>query len=390
MYQTRGLIMSNRAQIQKIIKETKNQNELSPFAYSNPNPTRKKAEKRIYSLRSEFAIDRDRILYSGAYRRYQGKTQVFAFSNQIDEEMTNRSLHTTYVSQVSRTIGKVLGLNIDLIEAIALGHDLGHTPLGHAGGRALSTICKESGIGGFFHNIQSLQIVDNISIAGDGLNLSFPTRDGIIFHDGQTKQKDIIPQKQRSEKNIQSYIKQMKEGENTVDYFPATLEGCVVRQADTIAYLGQDLEDALRFGVLKKEDIPKDIKKFFGITNSQIINKLVESIICSSYQKNQISLDDESFFYMKKLRVFNYKNIYTKKRDNREKLERAMRIIFEKYLLDLEKKRYNSKIFKHFINSKSTNYLQKFNNAEKVRDFISTMTDRYFNQELKEYIVFNY
>ena len=119
-------------------------------------------------MRTQFAVDRDRILYSGAYRRYHGKTQVFSFTNLIDEEMTNRNLHIAYVSQISRTIGKYLGLNTELIEAIALGHDLGHCPFGHDGEKALSECCEANGIGHFHHNIESLHIVDYISRKGRG------------------------------------------------------------------------------------------------------------------------------------------------------------------------------------------------------------------------------
>jgi len=150
-----------------------------------PLPLDLQTEEVQIRLKLSYALDRDRILYSGSYRRYQGKTQVFSFSNMFDEEMTNRSLHTTYVSQISRTIGKMLRLNQELIEAIALGHDLGHPPFGHDGEKALNTRCLKYGIGEFHHNIESLHIVDYIARHGNGLNLTFQVRDGILSHDGE-------------------------------------------------------------------------------------------------------------------------------------------------------------------------------------------------------------
>lgn len=158
----------------------------SEFACKNKDAFRLKPDDNCF-IRTEFAIDRDRILHSGAYRRYQGKTQVFSFTNMFDEETSNRSLHTTYVSQISRTIASMLGLNLELVESIALGHDLGHPPFGHDGEVALSKICKNASIGEFHHNIQSLNVVDYISKAGKGLNLTFQVRDGIISHDGEVQ-----------------------------------------------------------------------------------------------------------------------------------------------------------------------------------------------------------
>ena len=359
----------------------------NPHAYTHPNPPRLKVEERESSYRSEFAIDRDRILYSGAYRRYQGKTQVFPFANLFDEEMTNRSLHTTYVSQIGRTIGKALGLNLELIEAIALGHDLGHAPFGHIGGRVLNDLCKKHNIGGFSHSLQSLHIVDNISNRGVGLNLTLPTRDGILFHDGDMKHRVLTPAKKPTLQEFEKLIEGSNFNKKQIENFPFTYEGCVVRQADTIAYLGQDFEDALRLGILRRDDIPREISKHLGTTNSQIVSKLVKSIIQTSMGQEFIALEKTSFEVMSALREFNYKKIYSQRDNILQKIKRGMRILFETYLEDLEKTNGNSKIFKHFLNKKSNKYIDRFNNCQKVRDFISTMTDRYFNQELKDLIV---
>ncbi|MBN2830402.1 MAG: HD domain-containing protein, partial [Candidatus Cloacimonetes bacterium] len=225
------------------------QNTLSPYACKSNDAYRMEPMEED-EFRTPFAVDRDRILYSGAYRRYHGKTQVFSFTNLIDEEMTNRNLHTTYVSQISRTIGRVLGLNLDLIEAIALGHDLGHCPFGHDGERALSKICHANNIGRFHHNVESLHIVDNISRKGKGLNLTFQVRDGIISHDGEVHNTILKPQRDKTESDIDRYIAEKNDNQPAHWMMPATMEGCVVRIADTIAYIGQDIEDAIRCNIL--------------------------------------------------------------------------------------------------------------------------------------------
>ena len=361
--------------------------------YYSEDACRDSSARRLHkdlhqSVRSEFARDRDRILYSGAYRRYQGKTQVFSFTNLIDEEMTNRSLHTTYVSQISRTIGKFLGLNLELIEAIALGHDLGHTPFGHDGEQALNTCCLSHGLGHFHHNIQSLRIVDSISRKGRGLNLTFQVRDGIISHDGEVHNTILKPDRAKTEADIEKYIQKKKLGEK-VEWMPATMEGCVVRISDTIAYIGQDIEDAIRLNILKREELPQDIVSHLGERNSKIIDALVKSVIVNSLEKGYIAFDEETSQQLLKLKNFNYARIYTniKVKKSKEVINRSMKLLFEEYLEDIKIDNKESNIFKHFINHKTKEYCSLYNAEEKVRDFLSTMTDRYFNEEVKRYFL---
>jgi dGTPase len=360
---------------------------LGSRAFHDVNATRSRAEDEDI-MRSRFAVDRDRILYSGAYRRYHGKTQVFSFTNLIDEEMTNRNLHIAYVSQISRTIGKYLGLNTELIEAIALGHDLGHCPFGHDGEKALSNSCHEAGIGHFHHNIESLHIVDHISRKGRGLNLTFQVRDGIISHDGEVHNTQLRPNEQKTEQDIQDYINAKKRGES-VQWMPATLEGCVVRITDTIAYIGQDIEDAIRFNILRREELPAEQVKYLGNTNSQIIETLIKSVIVNSYEQDFIAFDDETSDQLLELKKFNYKRIYTDDnvKQSNALIHRTMRMMFDKYLNDIDKQNLDSKVFKHFLNHKNDDYLESFKPAEKVRDFIATMTDRYYNEEVKAYML---
>jgi len=380
--------------ITNINPKSKNQINFNQTTYHLSSLSCKDAEAfRLFpddpqQLRTAFAVDRDRILYSGAYRRYHGKTQVFSFSNLIDEEMTNRSLHTTYVSQIARTISKILGLNLELTEAIALGHDLGHTPFGHDGERALSKLCLKHNIGLFHHNIESLHIVDNISRKGNGLNLTFQVRDGIVSHDGEVHNKMLVPNRTKTEKDIQEFILQKRQGSD-VQMMPSTLEGCVVRITDTIAYIGQDIEDAIRCNVLKREDIPEDCKKYLGDKNSRIIDSLVRSVVVNSIENDFIGFDEETSFYLLKLKNFNYERIYSDEniKKTNTKIAHCMEILFEKYLQDIAKENFDSNIFKQFLSNKAEKYILSFSAAEKVRDFIATMTDRYFNEEVKEYLL---
>jgi len=374
--------------LDKLFKETSFQEEehLSRFATKNSEAYRQvlEHEKR---LRGPFAIDRDRIIHTGAYRRYQGKTQVVYFSNLFDEEMSNRSLHTTYVSQVSRSIGKMLHLNVDLIEAIALAHDLGHPPFGHDGEEMLNECCIQHGIGRFHHNIESLFIVDHITNHGKGLNLTFQVRDGIVSHDGEVHDEQLHPKRDKTEKDLEEFLHTMKT-ENTTSP-PATLEACVVRISDTIAYIGEDIEDAIRLGFLKRDELPGDAANKLGTTNDKIVSTLITNVIYNSFDKDYVAFDTETSDALYELKRFNYEKIYNHPWIKKEKstIKRGMKILFDKYMTDIEEKNADSKIFNHFLNHKSEQYLEITNNAEKVRDFIATMTDRYFNQELEDYVL---
>lgn len=379
----------DRTRLQKIYKENIGHasDYYSSFACKNQSAFRLKEETECH-MRTAFAVDRDRILHSGAYRRYQGKTQVFSFTNMFDEETSNRSLHTTYVSQISRTIANMLRLNLELTEAIALGHDLGHSPFGHDGEVALSKCCVKYNIGYFHHNIQSLHIVDTISHQGKGLNLTFQVRDGIIAHDGEVHNSILCPNREKTESDIQNYILRRKKGEK-INWMPATLEGCVVRISDTIAYIGQDIEDAIRLNILKREDLPADCARYLGNTNSQIIDTLVKSVILNSFGYDHIAFDEETSHYLYKLKNFNYERIYTDRNVKRSRkiINRSIEILFDQYLEDIESQDVESKIFTQFLNRKDEQYMASFSNPEKVRDFIATMTDRYFNEEVKNYLL---
>lgn len=356
---------------------------LSPYAAKNSDALRKRSSKD--DIRLPFSIDRDRIIYSGAYRRSAGKTQVYYFSSLTDEQITNRIVHTQYVSQIARTIGRSLSLNLDLIEAAALGHDLGHTPFGHDGEIFLSNECEKYGIGKFHHNIHSLYIVDKFSYKGKGMNLTLQTRDAIVSHDGEIHQNELRPMINKAEKDIENYVMEMK-SKKYVKTVPMTLEGCVIRISDTIAYIGTDIEDAIHLNILKRNDIPRNITDILGNNNGKIIDTLVKDITLNSYEKPYITFSSEVGYALKELKAFNYKYIYNndKLKKERKKIEKGFEVLFETYLEDVTSKNKESDIYKHFLNSKKAEYKDSISDAEKVKDFIASMTDRYFKYQLEK------
>ncbi len=360
---------------------------LSPFATPH-SAARRKFSTEDKDFRSEFARDRDRILYSGGFRRYVGKTQVVYFASQFDEHITNRAIHTIQVSQISRTIGRLLRLNLDLIEAIALGHDLGHPPFGHDGEDFLDELCREYGIGHFRHNIHGLYYVDRIANCNRGMNLTFQVRDGLLFHDGESYLDRLTPCREREEKAIENYVLRCSRGDPP-DWIPSTLEGCVVRMCDTVAYVGQDIEDAARMGILKKESIPRALVDCLGNTNSQIINSLVSDIVDSSLDQDTIQLSPRVAESFRRLRKFNHSRIYGHSEIRREKqrIQHAFRMLFEHFLHELEKDKTGSIIFEHFLNNRSKEYMKVTSHPEKVRDYLTTMTDRYFTKVFAELYV---
>ena len=365
----------------RVVEE--NERMLSPYATRSEDAVRRFPEPP--DPRSPFALDRDRILYSGAFRRYAGKTQVIYFASLLDEMLTSRILHTLSVSQVARTIGKFLGLNQELIDAIALSHDLGHSPFGHDGEKFLSQICEAHGIGQYHHHIQSLHIVDNVAKKGKGLNLTFQVRDGILSHDGEVHNQKLVPQPHKTEEDLQEYIRARKSGQY-IDMMPMTLEGCVMRLSDTIAYIGQDIEDAIRIGLIQRDEIPRDLQAVLGRTNGEIMDTLIKDVIYNSYGKPYVGFSPEISEALLALKKFNYDRIYLnrKLKQDHEKIERGFHLLFEIFYRDLQTGNKRSRIFRDFLETKDQRYLDMTNNAEKVRDFIGGMTDRYFVEVLQE------
>ena len=226
-------------------------------------------------------------MHSRAYSRYIDKTQVFClFEN---DHITHRVLHVQLVSKIGRVIGRCLGLNEDLIEAIALGHDLGHVPYGHDGQQILDKLCSSSQIGHFCHNAQSARLAVELECKGKGLNLFLPVLDGILAHNGELPSKEYRPQ---YDKTWQTFEKEYDNCFQVEDYsknlVPMTLEGCVTKVADIIAYIGRDIEDAITLRVIKRRDIPREITRILGSRNDKIINILVLDLVKNSYGKDHL------------------------------------------------------------------------------------------------------
>lgn len=333
--------------------------------------------------RQTFSVDVDRILHSRAYTRYIDKTQVFYLIQH--DHITHRVLHVQLVSKIARTIGRYLGLNEDLIEAIALGHDIGHTPFGHDGERFLSELCRSSGIGDFHHNVQSVQFLDRVERKGNGWNLCLQTLDGILCHDGEVHNRVLKPERKKTFEMLEKEMTLKKEN-SLPQLMPMTLEGCVVRMADTISYIGRDIEDAIRLNMIKRSDLPKESVDVLGDTNGTIVYHLVTDVINTSFQNPYIAFSREVSGALKRLKDFNLEHIYMNpeiKKDTAT-IKTLFGIIFEKYLEDIEKENRSSVIFTGFLEDMSEDYIQNHRKEEIVRDFIAGMTDQYFLRQCPE------
>jgi dGTPase len=335
----------------------------------------RKRENRDY--RSAFSIDSDRILHSLAYTRYIDKTQVFYLIK--NDHITHRVLHVQLVSKIGRTIGRFLCLNEDLIEAIALGHDIGHPPFGHDGESFLSFICKQQNIGFFCHSVQGVHFLDRVEQKGRGINLSMQVLDGILCHDGEVHTQVLVPKKNKVFTDFDQEVKD-KIKDNKKQLIPMTLEGCVVRLADTIGYIGRDLEDAIRLGIVSKSMIPEKCVKILGDSNGKIVYNLVTDLIINSRGKDYIVFSPKISEALEDLKRFNYEYIYLNKKIKKhyKNIKMLYEFLFELYINDIEKENRESVIFTNYLKNMSESYILSSQKAEIVRDFISGMTDNYF------------
>ena len=312
-----------------VIREKIEQREnlyLSEFATKVVNTKGRAVEEAKDEIRTDFQRDRDRILHSKAFRRLKHKTQVFL--SPFDDHFRTRLTHTLEVSQIARTIARALDLNEDLTEAIALGHDLGHTPFGHCGEGVLNELVE----GGFHHNLQSVRVVEVL----EKLNLCKETIEGIKTH--------------------------------SWGYQPTTCEGKVVQLADKIAYINHDIEDSIRAGVIAENDLPKDCIKYFSSNPSQRLNKMINEIINNSLGKAEIAMSEEGWEYTTKLRKWMFENVYI---DSPAKLEekKAKIVIKELFYLYLD-------MVKPLCPPDKA--------VRIVTDYISGMTDRYAIERFKD------
>ena len=301
------------------------------------------------------------------------------FSLIQNDHITHRVLHVQLVSKIARTIGRFLHLNEDLIEAVALGHDIGHAPFGHEGERALSDLCEQAGIGAFLHNVQSVRFLDVLEKKGKGWNLCLQTLDGILCHNGEIHDRRLSPSRDRTFHDLDAKMGRMT-ATGIADSAPMTLEGCVVRLADTVAYVGRDIEDAIRLSVVKRSDIPENCARVLGSTNGTMVYNLVTDMIVNSAGKSRVGFSPEVFSALGELKNFNYRRIYLNPviRSHVDEVRELFIRLFETFVSDIEGKNTDSPVFTRFLEGMPASYPEKSRPAEIARDFIAGMTDRYF------------
>ncbi|MGC2434666.1 MAG: HD domain-containing protein [Desulfobaccales bacterium] len=366
------------------ILERQEETWLSPYSTRSVQASRRRFEESVArGHRQEFAVDADRILHSRAYTRYIDKTQVFYLVEH--EHISHRVLHVQLLSKIARTIGKFLRLNEDLLEAIALGHDIGHPPFGHDGEHILSGLCQTHGIGPFLHSIQGVRFLDCLEKNGRGLNLSLQVLDGILCHDGETHLERLSPQRDKTFAHLEEELRG-KTADPELSLKPMTLEGCVVRLADTISYIGRDLEDAITLSLVKREELPPEAANRLGRTNGAIVYSLVTDLLRHSFDKNYVGYSPEVGALLKQLKEFNYQRIYNNPRikEQTSKIEALCQRLFQRFLEDLDQDRRDSQIYREFLAPLDPAYRESHRPAEIVRDFLASMTDAYFLRTSQE------
>ncbi len=362
-----------------------NEEIFSEYACKSKSGIKLNEEKE--DIRPVFFRDVDKIIHSLSYTRYIDKTQVYGFIE--NDHITHRVLHVQLVSKEARTIGRALRLNEDLIEAISLGHDVGHAPFGHAGEKFLNNIAEREQIGFFCHNAQSVRMLKDL----ENLNITVQTLDGILAHNGEIllnkyeadplKTKDDFLDEVEKVFSIRDYSKRIK---------LMTLEACVVRLSDIIAYIGRDIEDAIIVGTVKRADIPKEITDVLGNTNAQIVNTLIMDVIENSINKPYLEFSKEVFDSLIRLKNWNYEHIYNSKEalKNLDILEGAFYDLYEYYLHKLDNRKYikitsemsnSDKLLFGFVNDKSEIYKNSTDIRRIVIDYISGQTDKFFLKE---------
>ena len=369
--------------IERQIVEDRKNNVVNEFAFKDTDICRRHEIKNDEATlaRPAFMRDVEKIVNLPAYNRYAGKTQVFSLVE--NDDICRRGLHVQLVNRVARGIGKLLNLNLDLIDAISLGHDLGHTPFGHAGERFLSQ-CYHDHTGRFFHhNVHSVRVLDQLYPR----NISLQTLDGILKHNGEFAQQIVYRGEIESFDELDTLVEACNTNEEVIKTLrPATLEGCVVRVADMIAYIGKDRDDAIDMHVIDSLDVFDS--EVLGKDNAKIINNMTVDIVNNSYGKNQIVMSKEIFDDLKLAKKQNYEIIYSKEgilEKSFSEVEQMFDDLYETILNDLKSGDENTPIFRHHIKQlirkshyiTKENYLQTEPNAI-VCDYIASMTDNYF------------
>ena len=369
-------------QLQQRILEDRAHGVRSSARCSDQSAMRRNPDRDAPTLwRPAFVRDIEKILHLPAYNRYADKTQVFSFTH--NDDITRRALHVQLVSRIARNIGAVLGLNLDLIEAIALGHDLGHTPFGHAGERFLNELTQEKSGRLFRHNIQSVRVLDNMYAR----NVSMQTLDGILCHNGELEGRHYAPKPLRGLDDYDDKVRSCQCDERAADALvPSTLEGCLVRVCDIVAYLGKDRQDAAKAHVLDGMDVFD--RGDMGRENAEIINNLTVSIIEHSYGRDCIEMDDEIFSELQRAKRQNYQYIYRSSKVEQlysESIRPMMRELYDELYRQAADRDRSSVLWRHHIehiNEQRTHYTDADYALEDphqiVTDYIASMTDDYF------------
>ena len=348
-------------------------------------------------IRPSFFRDVDRIVHSKAFSRYIDKSQVFFDINNAN--ITHRSLHVTLVSRIARQIGRVLRLNTDLIEAIALGHDIGHSPFGHLGEQIIDEISHSYKLGTFSHNAQGIRWLSYLEKKSPedpakGLNLTIQVLDGILCHDGEVNEQKLKPAKINGKSWEDHFIEYEDSfNENIIKRIPMSFEGIAAKFSDTISYIGRDIEDAILLKLINREEIPESCTKVLGETNPKIINTLINDLLNFSLNNDVIGYSNEIFIALKELKAFNYKNIYLRRdKEFLDTLKRRFQLIFETSLRDLKEENYKSPIFRDHIeyidDSNYNTYYKPLKEGNQLpliaRDYIAGMSDKYFNDTYRK------
>ena len=366
---------------EKRIKDDIANNTLPRFGFDDAKAVRRDNGRDTPSVwRPAFVRDIDKIMHCPFYNRYTDKTQVFSLTK--NDDISRRALHVQLVSRIARTIGKTLNLNLDLIEGIALGHDIGHTPFGHAGERFLEELYSDRTGRHFSHNIHSVRVLDKIF----PYNITLQTLDGIAAHNGELECIEYRPRPLESFEEFDELIESCYQDNNNIKKLvPSTLEGCVVRISDIIAYLGKDRQDAERAGIIEGNEDFENGK--IGKHNAEFINNLSVNIIENSYGKDYIKLDEEYFTALSEAKKQNYDLIYKDKKV-KQALENIIRPmmgdIYERLLDDLLRGNRDSPVFSHhisYVNKAHYKRKEPYENSAPdtiVADYIASMTDDYF------------
>lgn len=361
------------------------EDSLAPYACKSAQAVRFHESRD--DIRPEFFHDADRIIHSYCYSRYIDKTQVFYLVE--NDHITHRVLHVQLVSKIARTIGRFLNLNEDLIEAISLGHDVGHTPFGHDGERILSAFLQKQGDGIFEHNVQSFRLFHDLEAYGQGLNLTAQVLDGIICHNGEILKNEYGCDRNKTpEKLLQEYRDSLSGTLKSKAMVPMTLEGCVMRISDVIAYIGRDIEDAIILKLIDRESIPREVTEVLGNKNGEIVDTLITDLVNNSIDKETLAFSADVFEALNRLKDWNYKNIYhnPKKSSQDEKIRTMFQTVLEECLDELGTEKKVTGI-NHWYNSMSAEYKATTSKCRAVADYVSGMTDDYLMNTYKEIVI---